>query len=59
MADKQATPQPQSGASGEQKKDFRQEPRSDNKSETGQDTGGLAPLLHWDVKKDKPKQISD
>ena len=49
--DKTGNKSPQSGAGKEEKKDFRQLPESDNKSEVGQDNKGLAPMLHWDVKK--------
>lgn len=53
MADKDRTPQPQSGASKEEKDDFRQLPEDKNKSETGQGDKGLAPMLHWNVDKSK------
>ena len=49
--DKNSTPQPQSGASKSEKKDFRQLPEKKNKSEVGQDNKGLAPMLHWNVDK--------
>jgi hypothetical protein len=49
MADKKASPQPQSGADKEEKKDFTQLPADGDKKEVGQDNHSLAPLLHWDT----------
>jgi hypothetical protein len=46
---KKSNPQPQSGASGEERKSFSLLPSGKNKKKTGQDTKSLAPLLHWDV----------
>lgn len=51
MADKKASPQPQSGADRDEKKGFTQLPDSGDKNEVGQDNKSLAPLLHWDTKK--------
>ena len=53
MTNKNSTCQPQSGASKEEKKDFRLLPESNNKKEDGQDTKSLAPLLHWNVEDGK------
>jgi hypothetical protein len=47
--DKTSSPQPQSGADKDEKKDFRQLPEDKNTDEVGQDNKGLAPMLHWDV----------
>lgn len=52
MADKKASPQPQSGADKDEKKDFTQLPDKGDKKEVGQDNHSLAPLLHWDTGND-------
>jgi hypothetical protein len=47
---KKGNPQPQSGASSEERKSFSLLPKGKkNKKSAGQDTKSLAPLLHWDV----------
>lgn len=52
MADKKASPQPQSGADKDEKKAFTQLPDKGDKKEVGQDNHSLAPLLHWDTGND-------
>jgi hypothetical protein len=57
MADEKngGNPQPQSGASGDEKKDhFRTLPEDRNKKEEGQKRWSLAPLLHWAVDRKAP-----
>ena len=56
MADKKASPQPQSGADKEEKKDFTQLPADGDKKEVGQDNNSLAPLLHWDTVNDNSSE---